>query len=122
MIAPRCLTSPFAPSTVTAIASEWKSTTRAGRASNWPSASTTQIAPLGACAKNSTSSSSAMETGPPPRGLDMSIGEIGGADLHERQSDEAPLAAQKAIADLRHDRVGHALIRRTLADEFVDLN
>ena len=42
------------------------------------------------------------------------IGEIGGADLGKRQSDEAPLAAEQAVADLRHDRVGHALIWGTL--------
>jgi hypothetical protein len=62
-----------------------------------------------------------MDTGPLLRELDMSIGVIGGADLGERQSDEAPLAAEKAVANLRHDRVGNALIRRTFADEFVDL-
>src|ERR1700753_1766286 len=83
-----CVASPFAPSTVTAIVAESKSTTRAGRASNPPSASTTQIAPVGPCAKNSASSSSAIETGPLLRGLDMSVGQTGGADLGERDTDE----------------------------------
>ena len=96
---------------MTASVAESKSTTRAGRASNWPSASTTQIAPVGPRDKNSASSSSAIATGPLLRGLGTSNGEIGGADLGERQSDEAPLAAEKTVADLRHDRVGHALIR-----------
>src|ERR1700753_4021959 len=101
---------------------ESEAETRAGRASSWPSASTTQIAPVGPRAKNSASSSWDIETGPLLRGLDMPVGEIGGADLGDRQSDEAPLAAEKAVAHLRHDRVGHALIRRTFADELVDLN
>src|SRR6202044_1853293 len=106
---------------MTASVAESKSTTRAGRASNWPSASTTQIAPVGRCAKNSARSSSAIATGPLLRGSGTSIGEIGGADTGERQADDAPLAVEKAVADLRHDRVGHAPIRRTFADEFVDL-
>jgi hypothetical protein len=62
-----------------------------------------------------------MATGPPLRGLGTSTGKVGGADLGERQTNEAPLTAEKAIADLGHYRLGHALIGRTVADEFVDL-